>query len=420
MKHTDMEMVMASQIAYMDFDMEEVASGYYTVQELLERELNRGTQEHRSKAAEILNRIATTPGASDCGNWKIRDIRNNQHSSGMYACLIETSDSNAIIAFRGSESDTLENKIKDWAISDFGLLDNVLTPQQATAEIYIKDIYKKYGDKYSSFDMTGHSLGGNLAEHATITAPDGMRDKINRCVNLDGPGYSNIYMRAHASDIEKSKGIIEHYQWSLIGTLLTPVPGTKYQTIQANTPSDKGGELSNMAWRHDTNNVSCDENGNFIEGKKDWLANTVDPIADVLDLSLFTIFIVPNTVLAFTYDMYDQLTDQIKNLWDNWQSNRYSSKDVQFGIYPKRVKTEAANLSNVVSKLNTIEEEVMQIQRQLAFDSISAGYIKIKLWSIANGIENDAKKLSRYSEKGQECSQYYIYSEEKITDVYTT
>jgi len=121
-----------------------------------------------------------------------------------------------------------------------GLLNSTLTPQQAVAERYVRKLYEKYGDEYTHFGMTGHSLGGNLAEHATITAPDYMRKKIDRCVNLDGPGFSEQYLLAHASDIQKSKGKIDHYQWSFVGTLLNTVPGTNYRTVEADMPDDKG------------------------------------------------------------------------------------------------------------------------------------------------------------------------------------
>lgn len=38
--------------------------------------------------------------------------------------------------------------------------------------------------------MTGHSLGGNLAEYATIMSYKyGLDTKIKQCVSMDGPGF---------------------------------------------------------------------------------------------------------------------------------------------------------------------------------------------------------------------------------------
>ncbi len=417
MSYTDEQMVIASQIAYMDFINEDyLYSGSYTIMELLERETLVGSEKHKEDAADLIRRIQEGSSTQECGNWRLRDIRNDQHGSGMYACVVETGEGEAIIAFRGSESDTLENKIKDWGVSDFGLLNNVLTPQQAAAEKYMKDIYKKYGDQYNSFGVTGHSLGGNLAEHATITASDGMRNKIDQCVNLDGPGFSNNYMIAHASDINKSKGIITHYQWSLVGTLLNPVPGSRYQTVQADTPN-KESYLSSVVWRHDTHNVNYDEYGNVINGSKDELAAIADPISKQLDFSIFTA--LPILALnAVVLNNLDKLRDTFVNLWEQWQEIRNGIQDAQFEVKPDTLNMRLGQLEDTSAKLNRISEEVEQIRKQLEYDSLAAGYIKLKLWSISNKIENDADKIGGFCETGIECSQYYSACENKIAGNY--
>lgn len=416
MSYSDIQMIIASQIAYMDFDKDAVDAGIYTVRELLEMEIDSGDPTRRSSAERLLERINEHPSGRECGDWIIRDICNEQHSSGMYACMIDTGDREALIAFRGSESDTLENLVKDWGLSDLGLLNSILTPQQETAEEYMREIYRKYGRQYDSFGVTGHSLGGNLAEHATITAPDSMREKISQCVNLDGPGYSANYIIAHKNDIDKSEGLIKHYQWSAISTLLTPVPGTQVETIAADTP-DKGFLPLSLISRHDTYNVTqFDKNGNVFPGEKDGLAMVADPLSKVIDYSLFSLLGIP--AIAILYNELDKLKDGFENLWNKWQEYLNSGRRAEFEIRPHTVSAQISRLEALASEMERTAREIERIEKRLSFDSLSTGYIKMKLWSISNSVESNADKLERCCEKGNDCMQLYQASEKNIVNNY--
>jgi hypothetical protein len=203
----------------------------------------------------------------------------------MYACMLDTGNKEALIAFRGSESDTKENAVKDWGASDLGLFNSRLTTQQRAAEKYARDLFRIYGNTYT-YSTTGHSLGGNLAEHVAVTIPEKMRSCFSCCVNLDGPGYSAAYILAHAREIEVMKGHIVHDKWSLVGALLHPLPGTVCRTVRAETP-EKKGSLRSLGWRHDTNNVVFDRDGNLMEGSRDRLAGGVEIPVRLLDTSAF-------------------------------------------------------------------------------------------------------------------------------------
>ena len=89
MRYPDIQMIIASQIAYMDFDRDAVDAGCYTVNELLKMELNKGDEERREVIQKLMNRIDENPITRACGKWKVKDIRNNQSTSGMYACLLD-------------------------------------------------------------------------------------------------------------------------------------------------------------------------------------------------------------------------------------------------------------------------------------------------------------------------------------------
>ena len=284
------------------------------------------------------------------------------------------------------------------------------------AEQYMRDIYRKYGNEFNSYSTTGHSLGGNLAEHAVITAPDGMRGKIDGSVNLDGPGFSNQYLTAHANDIKKSKGLLTHYQWSWCGRLFNAVPGSYYQTVEAQTP-DKGNLLLSMGWRHDTYNVvRFDENGNAIPGNPDWFAIAAAPWVNAID---FTFFQISGGALGVLYNTIDSIKDGLEGLWKSWEEIRISyCEQAEFELDIHAAECEIEQLSEVIPQMNEIRDAVEQIQRKLAFQSIAAGYVKVKLWSAANHIGQDAKRMDSFCRAGRECTQCYQSYEQEIVDNY--
>jgi len=318
--------------------------------------------------------------------------------------MLETGKGEAMIAFRGSEDfKNPDNLMKDWIGSDLGLLNSALTPQQAMAERYMNRLYQKYGDDYNSFNITGHSLGGNLAEHAAITAPDNMRSRIDRCVNLDGPGFSKTYLVAHANDIRKSRGIIDHYQWSLVGTLLNAAPGTNYRTIKAKTPEDKGA-LS-IFWRHDTKNVTeFDKNGNVLPGEKDWLSQHTKEISNLIDNSLLSIGILGAAVL---YNFMDIAIDEIRNLMEWSQEAFIQGGRAEFSVRIKPLYDCMGQFANAEEIIRSVCMETENIRANLALHSLSGGYIKYKLWRTTNSMERLANRIRTYRDVGETCVELY-------------
>lgn len=415
MKCSDIQMVIASQLAYIDFNQAAVDSGQYTVRELLEMELESAGTEKRASIENVLKLMETEQG-SKCADWVLKDVCNDQRNSGMYACMLETDEGEAMIAFRGSEdAANPDNLVKDWIGSDLGLLNNALTPQQAAAGFYMQRLYEKYGDEYNTFNLTGHSLGGNLAEHATITAPDGMRSKIERCLNLDGPGFSQTYLIAHANDIKKSTGIIDHYQWSAVGTLLNTVPGTNYRTVKAETPDDKGN--MSILWRHDTKNIKeYDENGNMVSGEKDWLAQHTKEISNLLDFSICRL--IPTTGLALLYNFADMTLDEIREIKERWKETFIQGNKVEFAVQANALSESMEQLKNMEETIRLIQMETENVRKALDMHSLSAGYIKYKLWRLESSMERQAKHMKDYSSKGEECVRLYQRYESTIAGNY--
>ncbi len=240
---TDRDLLVATQIAYYDFDQTSLSEGEsLELSELLkksqiEEKLNQSyenaeEEELRKQMAEgsldLYKEICSEDSAY--GHWKIVNVRDLNAEKGFYAVLIDTGNDCAILAFRGSESTDTNQLVKDWMNADFGLLMDHDTVQQEEAKKYLADIESQYS--YKTYAVTGHSLGGNLAEHAVLTASDSMKDKIVQMINFDGPGYSKTYIERHSEEISKVTTAISHYKWSLVGELLTQPDCVTSKTVK--------------------------------------------------------------------------------------------------------------------------------------------------------------------------------------------
>lgn len=414
MSYTDSQMIIASELAYLDL---KGGGKGYTVREALELMSHDGNEKEAEKARELLKKIDTYPGAQECGNWVIKDVCNDQRTTGMYGLMIETEEKEALIAFRGSEADSPGQVVRDWVLSDLGLLNNTLTPQQYSSQKYMEYIYKKYGSQYDSFGLTGHSLGGNLAEHAAIAAPDGMKEKISDCVNLDGPGFSKAYIQAHKDDIKEIQDRIKHYQWSLVGGLLTPISGTDYRTIEANTPED------GLVFRHDMKNVQYDDNGNVMPGEKDPLAVLLDSTTDSIDEEIYWHSPMP-VILHFVDSFRDEIkawtediregTDAIKKKWEEWVREHFSGEPARFEVHMMEAAGSLEELSKEGDVLNRCADELERIRRDLGLGFMANTSLKFKIWDAINRVESHEKKLKKFCSTGIKCQQYFQKSEQKI------
>ena len=198
--HSDAEMDLASLIAYQD-----IPAGM-TIGEYLDA--NPG-----SEGAQKIERLMSANGL-DCRSWRVMAAVNDENQSGMYGCMLDSGNGEAIVAFRGSiglDAGALltgdNDQRRDWISADLGLLDGQMTYQQEREREFVQQLYDQYGDRYN-YTFTGHSLGGNLAMDAAITAPEGMRDNIRGAVGLDSPGFSEDYFEAHADQIAEMESLL--------------------------------------------------------------------------------------------------------------------------------------------------------------------------------------------------------------------
>jgi len=444
--YNDAAMMIASQIAYLEFrdgetNVGEMVDGILQVYGVYENgkwELkpeykdNKSISDEFGTATTILQIAESSGGLEEWRNWNVVDVCNDQNDTGYYGLLIDTGGGNAIIGCRGSESTDLSTGYKDWGEADIGLLDNELTWQQKKAEAYMEKLWLKYGDEYESFSLTGHSLGGNLATHMTITAPEGMRDKINHCISMDGPGFSEEYIEVHREEIEKAAEKIDHYQWSWVSSLLNPLPGVEDTVIKAHDDVAAGNKIEAMLWRHATYNVEYDENGNIIEGDKSELSVILGPLSQEIDYKdieeLKTeleeeLKELLNAVLEDTYTgeqiilpvlhglmigikliakvVHDFKTigRQMKNLYNKIYYNYIApSVSGDYEVQMMRVSNMASAISATERRLQAVSDEIDDIRRNLKYWSSTGAYYRSALAVHRNGLENDLKKLKKMAD----------------------
>lgn len=456
-KFSDAEMLIATQIAYLD-----APGKNQTVGSIIDRILNEYARKDANgnycpnewlgekelaqfNTAKDLQDIINKNGAENCYNWKVVDYCDKNDSTGFYGCMIDDGKGNAILGYRGSESYDLGQKAKDWLEADFGLLNNELTKQQKDASDFTRKMYEKHGDKYDSYSLSGHSLGGNLAEHSSMTAPEGMKGKIDHAINFDGPGFSNEYINAHKKDIEKSNGCIDHYQWSLVGTLLYPIERT-FHTIKAHDDEGKEG-LSGMIWRHATKNVELidgqaqeDEQRDFEKNIGD-LSRKIDGIGtDGLMLLGYPFLSVlgpevpviiygmtkSNEVIGKIRNILDMTERELHELWNKWTKEiqgyhdkiAYAGISGEFYVNQNSLNSMAATLENASNKIKRVSGEIEQVRKSLNYFSVSGNYYRANLFSLNNRIYRSANNVSQCGKAAAEATVIYHRDDTAVAQKY--
>lgn len=301
MPHSDQDLFVASQLAYYEISDRDISlltkqgieptlanilKEKTEIETTLKNNLadaKKGSIEE-TRALEELNlyRSFVEPN-SEYSNWKVVDVKDNNNETGFYGLLIETSPNNAIVGFRGSESHGNQFE-KDWINTDFKMInEGVGVEQQRIAAQYMAEINSKYS--YDSYATAGHSLGGNLSFYAAITAPPEMRAKIIQALNGDGPGFAGEFLTnpLFAEGIQDMAGKMDHYQWSLVGAILNPVPGSNYTSIKTKDNVYGDYRLGPLAGKHNMTYVEYDEHGRVIRGEMDRFAESIGRFTRELD-----------------------------------------------------------------------------------------------------------------------------------------
>ena len=119
---------------------------------------------------------------------------------GFSALFVDERNSEAVVAFRGTQGPD------EWYDNFVG--GNVVeTPEQRNALEWYKDIYNTYNlESYGTVTVSGHSKGGNKSKFITI-----MDDTVDRCVSIDGQGFSDKFYLENSYQIAKNQDKIQNH-----------------------------------------------------------------------------------------------------------------------------------------------------------------------------------------------------------------
>ena len=226
MQLTDEQIMLLEQLTYLENRVAEAADvvlgPYDSVESLLRQFDEDALAELEGSNEQFEGRISGKQWAAI-----IRQIQNDpelysldiadKDDSVQAICFTDPNDpDSALVAFKGS---TGQEEWQDNG-SGLGLSD---TEKQKEALEYIENL------PYDSITVTGHSKGGNKAQYVTI-----LSDKVDRCISMDGQGFSQEFLDQYYAEIEKKGGCIKNYflDGDFVSILLFPVPGSDQICIE--------------------------------------------------------------------------------------------------------------------------------------------------------------------------------------------
>lgn len=120
-------------------------------------------------------------------------------------------DGSTKILYRGTDE-----TIVGWK-EDFNMAFQYPIPGQRASQTYLERVAECV---QGSFDLVGHSKGGNLAVYAAMHVPEAVQNRIGAIYNLDGPGFrTEVYSMGSFEKIaDRIIKIIPHS--SIVGMLL--------------------------------------------------------------------------------------------------------------------------------------------------------------------------------------------------------
>ena len=281
--YTDKELQLATQIAYID--LTDAYDGLKRSHDGRSSFSLRELAEHDSGVKNALIEKGVPESLWD--KWSVPSVYDKNDDTGFVACIIDTGDGNAITAFRGSEAmgtseEQLKNIQHDWIEADIGILNSTETNQYADAKKFMQENAALL-NSYEKVNLTGHSLGGNLAEYSTIVADEcGVGRNFERCVSFDGPGFSQEFIDHYRELIDRNAGKVDHYKWSFVGSMLKELPGERSMYIQVTLEAVVIPVIGGFV-RHSTDYIDFDENGNVKKGNQDFISKISERLTNLID-----------------------------------------------------------------------------------------------------------------------------------------
>ena len=131
-------------------------------------------------------------------------------------------DGTVYVAFRGTDE-----TIVGWK-EDFNMACQCPVPGQTFAVKYLNVVAKRFS---RPFYVGGHSKGGNLAMYGAMYCASGVRDRILRIYNMDGPGFRPEVLQSARYAMIADRVVKYLPAFSVVGMLLAG--DDRYLTVEA-------------------------------------------------------------------------------------------------------------------------------------------------------------------------------------------
>jgi len=193
MKPTDRDLLLMNQLAY--HSPSSIDRNGMTVTQLAQRviddlnnelmHLDKNSKDYKLKQEELklMQEIVNNP---KYASWTIDGTTNQNGTNGLRAIAIGTGDGHGIVAFAGTEGMFKVGEDQTDNVDNVNMARKDPTPQQMAALKFLEDM----SSAYTSFDVTGHSKGGNNAIFAALMISEEIARKIHRVVTYNSPGFS--------------------------------------------------------------------------------------------------------------------------------------------------------------------------------------------------------------------------------------
>jgi trimeric autotransporter adhesin len=119
---------------------------------------------------------------SDMGDWEFIEAFSNESTGFNAAAFKNTKTEEIVLAYRGTELD----KIPD-IIADAQLVVDLITQQTPPAWNWTQEIISRYPE--CNFTLTGHSLGGFLAQRMSLNILNTNPSILNKTITFNAPGF---------------------------------------------------------------------------------------------------------------------------------------------------------------------------------------------------------------------------------------
>ena len=263
---TDEQIMLLEQLTYLTDDVADAAGvvlgPYDSVEDLLQQfdddalerledpENPKSVQDYTGgkKWAAIIRQIKRDPDLYSL------DIVNKDDSVPAM-CFNDPDDpEHAVVVFKGTSGQD------EWVDNAIGLGTSD-TERQKDALEYIENL------PYDNITVAGHSKGGNKAQYVTI-----LSDKIDRCISMDGQGFSQEFLDKYYAEIEKKGNCIKNYylEGDFVSVLMFPVPGSDQICIDGDDSvigtENHAASSFYQFWQDEEGRwqIRCDVDGNTI------------------------------------------------------------------------------------------------------------------------------------------------------------